>query len=272
MKILIASLALALSTTALAEQSYVIGVEQADFLPHYSGDSQGNYRGFARELFDRFAAQAGIHMTLRVMPADALLPALLAGQIDAKYPDNPSWSVQAKIGPPLHYSQPVVNYVDGVLVPPRRVGLGIDELRRLAVVDGWTPRGYEDRVRTNQVQVVSSKGLPRMVRQALLKDTDGGYYNVVVAAYYLNNLRAKPGVLVFDPGLPHTRGTFNLSSREHPELIDRFDRFLDEQRAEVAALKDEHQVEANLSSEYIGMEQWKVDFLERQRLKHASGG
>ena len=55
-------------------------------------------------------------------------------------------------------------------------------------------------------------------------------------------------------------------------MIDRFDRFLDEQRAEVAALKDEHQVEANLSSEYIGMEQWKVDFLERQRLKHASGG
>ena len=106
----------------------------------------------------------------------------------------------------------------------------------------------------------------------MLKDTDGGYYNVVVAAYYLNKLRAKPGVLVFDPGLPHTRGTFNLSSREHPELIDRFDRFLDEQRAEVAALKDEHQVEANLSSEYIGMEQWKVDFLERQRLKHASGG
>ena len=40
MKILIASLALALSTTALAEQSYVIGVEQADFLPHYSGDSK----------------------------------------------------------------------------------------------------------------------------------------------------------------------------------------------------------------------------------------
>ena len=39
MKILIASLALALSTTALAEQSYVIGVEQADFLPHYSGDT-----------------------------------------------------------------------------------------------------------------------------------------------------------------------------------------------------------------------------------------
>ncbi|WP_217475008.1 substrate-binding periplasmic protein [Stutzerimonas stutzeri] len=271
MKTLIASIALTFVTTALAEQSYVIGVEQADFLPHYSGDSQGNYRGFARDLLDQFTAHAGVRLTLRVMPVDALLPALLAGQIDAKYPDNPSWSVQAKSAQQVHYSQPVVNYVDGVMVAPRRVGLGIDGLRRLAVVDGWTPRGYEDRIRANQMQMVSSNSLPRMVRQALLKDTDGGYYNVVVAAYYLNNLRAKPGVLVFDPDLPHTRGTFHLSSIEHSDLIERFDRFLTEQRAEVAALKDKHQVEANLSSDYIGMEQWKVDFLERQKRKHAAG-
>lgn len=271
MKPYIALLALALSAPAMAEPTYVVGVEEAQFLPHYSVDEKGNYQGFARELLDSFAASSGVRLTLRVMPADALLPALLAGEIDAKYPDSPEWSTQAKAEFGLHYSQPVVNYVDGVMVVPRRVGLGVDQLRRLAVVDGWTPEGYEDRIGANQLSLVSSKGLARMVRQALLKDTDGAYYNVVVAAYYLNNVRAKPGALVFDAGLPHTRGSFHLSSVGHPELIQRFDRFLLDRQTEVAALKAKHQVEANLTSDYIGMEQWKVDFLERQKLKRAAG-
>jgi len=271
MKPFFASLALAFSTSAWAEQVYVVGVEQAHFLPHYSVDEKGDYRGFARELLDSFAASSGVRLSLRVMPADALLPALLAGEIDAKYPDSPEWSTQAKAGVGVHYSQPVVNYVDGVMVAPRRMGLGVDQLRRLAVVDGWTPRGFEDRIGANQLSLVSSEDLPRMVRQALLKDTDGAYYNVVVAAHYLNKVRAKPGALVFDSGLPHTRGTFHLSSLGHPELIARFDRFLIDRQAEVAALKTKHEVEANLASDYIGMEQWKVDFLERQKLKRAAG-
>jgi hypothetical protein len=72
---------------------------------------------------------------------------------------------------------------------------------------------------------------------------------------------------VFDPKLPHTRGTFNLSSLKYPELIARFDRFLAEHHQEVEALKARYQVEANLDSEYLGMEQWKVDFLKRQKEK-----
>ena len=46
-------------------------------------------------------------------------------------------------------------------------------------------------------------------------------------------------------------------------------------RAAEGALGDGHlvaQVEINLDSEYIGMEQWKVDFLERQKARNAVGG
>ncbi|MNG41216.1 hypothetical protein D3C84_1302510 [compost metagenome] len=47
----------------------------------------------------------------------------------------------------------------------------------------------------------------------------------------------------------------------------RFDRFLAEHRQEVDALKARYQVEANLDSEFLGMEQWKIDFLKRQKEK-----
>lgn len=272
MKHMLAAAALMFAAHALAESTYVVGVEDARFMPHYSLDAQGQYQGFARELLDAFAEESGVRLIYRPLPVDELLPALLDGSVDFKYPDNPSWSISDKSGHGLHYSQAAVAYVDGVMVAPRRVGLGVEELKRLAVVDGWTPKGYEARIDTDQVLLVGSSDLPRMIRQAMLKDTDGAYYNIVVAMHYLNNVRTKPGALVFDPKLPHTRGAYHLSSVRHPELIRRFDRFLDERREDIAALKASHQVEINLDSEYIGMEQWKVDFLERQKARNAVGG
>ncbi len=271
MKPLTASVLLMFPAALHAEPTYVVGVEQAHFMPHYSVEQTGEYRGFARDLLDAFAAQAGIRLAYRPLPAAELLPALLAGSVDFKYPDSPAWSAADKAGHRLHYSQAAVAYVDGVMVAPRRQGLGIGQLKRLAVVDGWTPRGYEAPIGAGQILPIGSRDLPRMIRQAMLKETDGAYYNIVVAMHYLDHVRTQPGALVFDAGLPHSRGTYHLSSVRHPELIQRFDRFLDEQRDTLVALKAEYGVEAGLDSPYIGMEQWKVDFLERQKARQAAG-
>ncbi|WP_120995510.1 transporter substrate-binding domain-containing protein [Stutzerimonas urumqiensis] len=266
MKYLIAALSLLASVSAFA-RPIVVGVEQASFLPHYSVDEQGRYHGYARDVLDLFAAVEGVELTFRPMPAEALLPALLAGEIDLKYPDNASWASDAKAGHSLHYSLPVADYVDGVLVAPRRLGLGADQLKRLAVVDGWTPRGYEAALSSGQTLLVPGEDIEQMIRQALLKDTDGAYYNVVVATYYLDNIRARPGALVFDPDLPHTRSTYHLSTVRHPELVAAFNRFLSENAASVEQLKTRHGLQVDPA--YLGMEQWKVDFLERQKARQA---
>lgn len=259
-----------LFSTAIHAESYVIGVEDLAFAPHYSIDSQGHYQGFARELFDLFAAYSGVQLSYRPLPGARLLPALLQGEVDFKYPDSAAWAPTHKAGKHLHYSQGVVDYVDGVLVAPQRQGQPIERLERLAMVNGWTPWGYQERINAQQVRLSYSDDLRKMIHQTLKKDADGAYFNVVVATHYLDNIRARPGALVFDPGLPHTRGSFQLSSLRHPELIRRFDRFLVERRAEVAALKEKYRVEANLDSEYLGLEQWKVDFLKRQKARQAA--
>jgi len=56
-------------------EHYVIGVEALPFSPHYSLDPQGQYQGFAREVFDLFAAHSGVQLSYRPMPVDRLLPA-----------------------------------------------------------------------------------------------------------------------------------------------------------------------------------------------------
>src|SRR5690606_37857516 len=148
---------------------------------------------------------------------------------------------------------------------PAQLGQGVEGLRRLALVEGWTPRDYQARMAAGQVEPVHAADLRQMMRLALRREADGAYYNVVVATYYLDDLRARPGALVFDPSLPHSRGVVHLSSLRPPQLIQRFDRFLRSHAEDIAALKARHGVEANLDSEYLGMEQWKVDFLKRRK-------
>lgn len=269
MKHILACLLFALSAH-VAAQTYVVGVEKGSFMPHYGVDEQGQYRGFARELLDLFAQYAGVTFTYKPLPVDQLVPALAEGKVDFKYPDHPDWAHSAKTADRMSYSQPIVEYVDGTLVTPRRVGQALDHLKRLGLVEGWTARGYQEKIEASQILVVPSDSLPEMIRQALLKNSDGVYYNVVVALHYINNVRARPGVLVFDPTLPHTRSAYRLSTIRHAELLQRFDSFLTERQEEIAALKDKYQVEANIGSEYFGMEQWKVDFLKRQKAKDAS--
>lgn len=248
-------------------QTYVVGVEQLAFQPHYWQDEAGEYRGFGRDVLDLFAREAGIELRYQALPVSQLTRHLLNGSVDFKYPDSPQWASEAKQGASVVYSQPVVDYVDGVLVPPSRLGKGIERLQRLALVDGWTPWDYQARIAAGQTQVVRGSGLNQMLRLAMRDEADGAYYNVVVATYYLDNIRARPGALVFDPALPHSRGSFHLSSVRQPQLLQRFDQFLAAHGAEVAALKARHGVEANLDSEYLGLEQWKVDYLKRQKEK-----
>lgn len=128
-------------------------------------------------------------------------------------------------------------------------------------------RDYLERISSGQTAAIRSGDLAQMMRLALRKETDGAYSNVVVATFYLDNIRARPGALVFDPSLPHSCGSFLLSSQTQPQLIEQFDRFLQAHRQQLDELKAKDAVEANLDSEYLGLEQWKVDYLKRQKDK-----
>jgi ABC-type amino acid transport substrate-binding protein len=254
-----------------ARRTLTVGVEAQAFAPHYFIDGQGEYRGYARDLLDRFAAANGLQLIYKPMPVDNLLPALLAGRIDLQYPDNANWGGSLKAGKPVSYSLPLTEIIDGVLVPPARRGRQPEDLERLAAVDGWTlpADSYGRNIQEGTLVRVSSADLNQLMKTTLRGDADGAFFNVVVATYYLDNLRARPGALVFDPALPYVRSGFSLSTVRHPEVIRQMDAFLQERAAEVTALKERHQVETNIGTEFMGMEQWKIDFIKRQRARQA---
>jgi len=209
------------------------------YLP-YSAIENGQYSGFNRELLDLFASQSGYTFEYRPYPIKRLYVALVNDQIDVKYPDNPYWSADFKKGHTVHYSSPVVEYTDGVMVRPDSLDQGIAELKRLGVVGGFTPLPYRERAQQGTLQIIEVFGYEKLLRQTLAGKLDGAYSNAAVSQYHLQQVINKPGELVLHPELPSIHSQRHLSSTLHPKLIQEFDQFLQQYSDKVLKLKQRH--------------------------------
>jgi ABC-type amino acid transport substrate-binding protein len=215
----------------------VIGVEELDYYPAYSWRN-GEYVGAARDIFDAFAKARGYRFTYRAMPIKRLYVELLSDGIDFKFPDNPEWNSEAKVGKDLVYSNPVIAYVDGVSVRAENVGKGPDSIRTLGTVAGFTPFSWLGRIRAGQVQLRENPRMDQLLKQVVLDRVDGAYASVAVMNYYLDHMLGMPGALVFDPALPHSRDHYRLSTVRHPEVVAEFNAWIAANQALVAAIKE----------------------------------
>lgn len=233
-----------LPQTAAAD-TFIVGVENIEYLPQYSWGESG-YGGFARELFDAFAKASGHRFEYRGFPVARLYAKFLDGEVDLKFPDNPNWATDSKAGHAVVYSDPVVDYVDGVNVRPERVGQGAEAVRTLGVLRGFTAWGWLDRIAGNKVSVQGNSSFPALLEQTIVGRVDGAYGNVAVVQHLLRSVMKQPGALVFDPKLPHVSSHYRLSTIKHPELIAEFNAWMKREAPAIAALKAEHRVEAGV--------------------------
>lgn len=220
---------------------YVVGVEKLDYLPYYSyqGDA---YRGLSRELLDAFAAAQGHTFRYEILPVKRLYKNFLDGELDLKFPDNPYWQADMKKGHGIVYSDEVLAFVDGVMVQPQKQGKGLDALKTLGTVRGFTPWDYLERIEDKQIRLIENDNFAGLLQQVIRGRIDGAYINPVVANEQLEKVLKKPRALVFDPDLPHTRGAYLVSTTKHPALIKALNRFLAEKQDLIAELKKKYDV------------------------------
>lgn len=231
-------------TSALADQKeFTVVVQDYKALPPYSAYENGDYTGFNREILDMFAAHKGYNFTYEAYPVKRLFFEFVNGVGDLKYPDNPNWALQVKKDAPIVYSDPVVDYINGVMVLPSKAGQDVDEIRTLGLVAGWTPIRYLDRVEDGTVKIRENNDYAGLLKQTIVGRNDGAYSNVASSRYYLKNILNQPDALVFDETLPHVRAARSLASIKHPEIIEEFNAFLVERSDDIAALKRKHAVE-----------------------------
>ena len=215
----------------------IVGVEEVFYPPHYDG-SGGDYTGFAREMFDRFAADCGCVFEYRPMPIDRLYRALLDGDVDLKFPDDTYWQPEQKAGHDVHYSDPIAAYLDGVSVP---VGNVLEPANmRLGTIRGFTTRGYEHLADGDGVVLEYNAHLPALLQQVLIGRLDGAYANVDVVQFILREELGAPGALQFEPSLPYTRSFYRASTTKRPTLIQELNGWLSDNAGWLDMLRREH--------------------------------
>lgn len=208
-----------------APRELSVGVEELDYFPAYAVQN-GVYVGAAREILDAFAKDRDYVLVYRPLPIKRLFAELLSGGIDLKFPDNPEWATDQKRDLPVAYSDPVIRYIDGVMVRSAGRGRGADGVKTLGTVSGFTPFAWLDRVKDGRVQIRENPRMELLMRQVMAGRLDGAYASVAVANYSLTQRMGNPGALVFDPDLPHSRDAYRLSTLNQPKVVAEFNAWL----------------------------------------------
>ncbi len=229
--------------SVFAQREFIIGVQNfKDYLPYSQYDKE-EYTGFSRKILDLFASNHGYIFTYKAYPVKRLYRVFLEESVDFKYPDNPYWSSDLKKGKDIQYTDPVVEYIDGVLVKPENKGKNLSFLKKLGIIRGFTPFPYLKLIQEKTLETHENSNYEGLLRQALIGRVDGAYLNIAVSRYYLKKYFNNPEVLVFDSSLPHARSHRYLSSIKHPKIIEEFNEFLREKKEVIENLKKEYRVE-----------------------------
>lgn len=235
-----------LNISSQTKKEYIIGVENIQYYPIYNWNGK-EWTGYARELLDKFASKKGYTFKYVALPVARLFNDFVVSQtVDFKFPDNPYWATDLKKGKTIVYSKSVVEYIDGVFVLPEKKGKGLDYLKNLGTVMGFTAWDYLDLIKAKKVILKESTDFTSLLQQVLNKNTDGAYINIVVAQYHLNEVFKKSDALVFDSDLPYTRSAYFFSSIKYPQIIEEFNKFLDEEKDFVIKLKQKYKAEENV--------------------------
>ncbi len=229
-----------------AGQTYVVGVEAIDYFPAYDGAS-AEYRGCGRAIMDLFAAENDITFVYKAFPVKRLFAEYLNTQaLDFKFPDNPLWSKKDKQGKSVSYSNPMYRYIDGVMVKPENRDMPLEQLKNMGIIAGFTAWEYLELTHSGQIALDEVNNYAALLKKTVMGRTQACYSNVAVAKYNLRETINQPDALVFAKALPHTKSSYQLSTRKHADVIAGFNKWMKENAAVVQQIISDYKAEAGV--------------------------
>lgn len=228
-----------------------ICVQNIDYYPHYDFSKLPG-RGYAADLFALFTAKTGVKITLLPLPVKRLQD---NPECQLVYPDNPQWHSAKGEQQPLYFSQSFTGIIGSTVVRRGEGHIELSAIRAIAVPRGFTPDhllAVQQNYSFNLVEVSDATAALQML---LKKRVDAADVEWHVAKHLLNKL-GQPNALEIGRLLPLASVGFHLSSRDHGELLRRFDLFLLQYQSEIAQLKARYQLQT--------VEQLKINIVEPQ--------
>jgi hypothetical protein len=241
--ILVVILSTVFSGYALGEEkTYLVGAEDTSYYPHYAVKDK-EYVGFAREAVDAFAKKYGFKFVYNPLPVMRLHRDFIGKKLDFLYPNNPEWLTELKEKVTIYYSNALVNVTDGVMALPENRGRGLAQLKHVVTIHGFTLPPYEGLIKDGKIKISESYEFKGLLESVMRKHADGAYITVDCANHYLRTVLKKPNAVVFDPELPYDVAAHMLSTITHPDIIEKFNIFLNEDKQVIEDLKDKYKID-----------------------------
>jgi len=264
MKIFFVSLSfLALTFSNAFSKEYVVGVENISYYPNYT-TVDGKYSASAgKEILDAFAKYAGIKLKYKPYPVARLFTTFLKkkSKLDFKFPDHEFWKgdkkkkfceklgykpVKDALGginqKCIKFSQYAFQYIDGVMVRKENLGKGVGSLKKLGFVRGFTAWDYYKQIYVDKtIKGKEANDFQGLLKQISKNRIDGGYMSIAGGRHGAS-LIGLANKLVYDPALPATKSGYKLSSHKHKDIVEKFDKFLVEKKAELDEIRKKYKV------------------------------
>ncbi|WP_407334111.1 substrate-binding periplasmic protein [Enterovibrio sp. 27052020O] len=228
------------NTSAKQKKHVIIGVQSfTDYAP-YSTYKNGEYLGFNRDLLDAFSNEYSYEFEYQALPLKRLYSSLLMGRVDVKYPDNPLWTTDLKADYEVIYSDPVVSFVDGIIMLDKNHDKPKEALKTIGMISGFTPWPYLSDIKANAITVYEANNMDALIKMLLTGRIDGIYTNVAVINHMLKQTDKTTSTLSLNTNLPLLAGTRHMSSVSRPDIVIQFNQFLIERASYIESLKQKY--------------------------------
>ena len=241
-KIILAGLVfIGLNVSDAWAKSYSVGVEPFHSPPYFDGSGE-EYKGFARDLLDKFAKDAGIEFRYSAEQIPVLNKHLVQERIDFKFPDNHKWAPSIKKDKKIIYSNVVTPYIDGSFSLKTKDNAQLVEVKRLGSIAGYTPRGYMEGITSGKIFYTENGSVNVLIHQLLDGKIDTLYANVMTVIEELRtNFPPQDSSRIFwNEDLPYVEGSFHLSTVLHPEIVNDFNQWMVDNKEWIDQLKQKY--------------------------------
>ena len=226
----------------VSAKEYIVGVEDVNYYPLFDFDARGTVKpSFARDLLTRFFESENLKFKFLPLPIKRFDRWYIEHSIDFKYPDNFRWRADKENKMGITFSNPVIEVEAGTYVLKAHADITRDKVKKLATIRGFYPTLWIKEVHSKQL-VLHEENLPvSIVKQVLYGYSDATNIDKNVIRESLKRL-GREGEIVLAKNIMHQRFFYHFSSITHPEVIEKFNRFLENNQPFIQQLKAKYNI------------------------------
>lgn len=212
---------------------YYVGVNQDAYRP-FSWVENDELQGIDRRVLDAFALSEQVKLVYLPMQRLRAIELLKEDHIQLLYPDDYSWHSDAKKGLSLTYSEAAVKNEIGFFLH-KRCDPNV-EVKKVGALLGWVLPFYQQQIEEGTIEVLHFATIEQLLEASVQGEIDSIYSERQFLENYIASTAPRYDAIGFCEKLPSVIGDLRLSTLRHPELTERFNRFITGWSKEIRAL------------------------------------